>query len=188
MQNGIRVPAVALAAACCAVACGSNSTSSSSTPTPSNSSTPSAPFSPPVNPTATPAAAASPNGTYTVQVSLSGGDAVSGTFTEPVPSSSAHCAIPSDLSGTVGSRHVELQMSSASGPSSQQTLSPGDIQVVVDSDTWGVASASNAPHGSSGSLVRNADGSGSTAFQNLALQSDTAHQPQESGSITWTCA
>ena len=114
-----------------------------------------------------------------------------GTFTEALTlpaSSTAHCPIPSDLSGTVASRHVELQMSITSTPSTQQTLSPGDIQVVVDADTWGVASSSNAPHGSTGSLQRNADGSGSTAFQNLALQSDSSHQPQESGSITWTCA
>ena len=192
MHRALRVSTVSLVAGACAVACGSSTQSATQTPTPAtNSSTPSEPFSPPSGTTSTPTPGASSNGTYTVQVALTGGDAVQGTFTETLSasaSSTAHCPVPSDLSGSVGSRHVELQMTISSGPSTQQTLSPGDIQLIVDGDTWGVASASNAPHGSSGSLQRNADGSGSASFQNLALQSDPSHQPQESGSINWTCA
>ena len=129
------------------------------------------------------------NGTYSVQVSLTGSDPVQGTFTQTLTAGSAHCPVPSDLAGTINGTHVEVQMpitGSANGQS--RPLSPGDLQVNVGSDMWDVASASNAPHGTSGTLQRNADGSGSTSLQTLALQSDPSRQPQESGSITWTCS
>ena len=179
----LRTASTAATLAVFVAACGSSSTSpAAATPTPSPSPTPTPPFTPPAT---TPTPAPTPSGpAYTVQVSLTGSDAVSGSFSEPV----AQCAPPSDLSGTVASHLVELQIHVGGAASGQpQGLSPGDIDVVVDSDTWGVASSANAPHGSSGSLQRNADGSGTASFQNLALQSNSAKQPQESGSITWTC-
>jgi hypothetical protein len=125
-----------------------------------------------------------------VQVSLSGTDTVQGSFTQAIAgATSAHCPVPNDLAGTVSPQHVELQLpSTTSGIGQPQPLSPGDIQLTVDGHTWGVASASNAPHATTGTLQRNSDGSGSASFQNLALQSNSAQQPQESGSITWTCA
>ena len=127
------------------------------------------------------------NGTYNVTVSLTGTDLAQGTFTQPVdPGAISHCQPPNQLSGSVGGQHVQAQfVGSASG--TPQALSPGDLLLTVGSHTWGVASASNAPHGTSGTLQRNSDGSGSAQFQNLALQTSFGQQPQESGSITWTC-
>lgn len=123
-----------------------------------------------------------------MQVTLTGTDTAQGSFTQAAQGS-AHCPVPTDLAGDVSGSHVELQLpSAASGIGQPQTLSPGDLQVIVGAHTWGVASASNAPHATVGTLQRNSDGSGSTAFQNLALQSNPSQQPQESGSFTWTCA
>ena len=132
-------------------------------------------------------------GVYTVHVTANGSDAVDGSFTETLQLSSQatsqRCPVPSDLSGSIAGTRVELQMSQSSTGSGQpQQLSPGDIQFIVAADTWGVASAANAPHPSGGMLQRNGDGSGSLSFQNLALESNPSHQPQESGSIIWTCA
>lgn len=171
-------------------ACGS-----SSSPTPSHNSTPAAsatpsptgPFNPPGGTTPTPAAA--PNGTYSVQVSITGTDSVQGSFSQAIVAGSAHCPVPTDLAGTASGQHLEVQMPAAtSGIGQPQQLSPGDLQVIVGPHVWGVASASNAPHATSGTLQRNSDGSGSAAFQNLGLQTNPSQQPQESGSITWTCA
>lgn len=178
------LPASLLALGLFVTACGSGSSSTASPhghPSPAGGGatpTPSAPFTPPVT-TPTPSGPA-----YSVQVTLTGTDAVQGTFTQPV----SQCTPPTNLAGTVQAQHVELQIPSASPTGQSLPLSPGDIVVLVGSHSWGVFSASNAPHGSSGTLQRNSDGSGSTAFQNLALQGNLAQQPQESGSITWTCA
>jgi hypothetical protein len=147
--------------------------------------TASAPFTPGGSPSAT--SGGSPDGTYSVTVSLTGGDTVQGSFTQAVPAGGGHCSSPGQLSGSISSQQVTLQMA-ASGASGSQPLSPGDLLLTVGSHTWGVASASNAPHGTTGSLQRNSDGSGAAQFQNLALQSNVAQQPQESGSVTWTCA
>ncbi|MFN2581762.1 MAG: hypothetical protein ABR498_03365 [Candidatus Dormibacteria bacterium] len=131
------------------------------------------------------------NGTYTVNVSVNGTDNVQGSFIEPLTlsNSSAHCPVPSDITGDVSGKHIELQMPMNGAPTGQsQALSPGDLQLIIGSNTWGVASASNAPHGTSGTLKRNADGSGAADFQGLSLQSNPAQQPQESGAVTWSCA
>lgn len=128
------------------------------------------------------------NGTYDVTVSLTGTDLAQGSFTQPVdPSASSHCQPPNELSGSVGGQHVQAQFV-GTPTGTPQVLSPGDLLLTVGSHTWGVASASNAPHGTSGTVQRNSDGSGSAQFQNLALQTNFAQQPQESGSVTWTCA
>jgi hypothetical protein len=180
----------ALLSALGAVACGSGT---SSTPTAhatasAGGTTPTA--SPPFGTSTTThaTAGANPNGTYSVTVSLTGTDAAQGSFTQPVDASaSSHCAPPNQLGGSVGAQHVQIQFAGAP-PSGAQALSPGDLLLTVGSHTWGVASASNAPQGTSGTVQRNSDGSGSAQFQNLALQTNFSQQPQESGSITWTCA
>lgn len=179
----------ALLSALGAAACGSG-TSPTSTPhataRPGGSSpTASPPFSTTSTTTHT---TANPNGTYNVTVSLTGTDLVQGTFTQPVdPGASSHCQPPNQLGGGVGGQQVQAQFPGA--PSgTPQALSPGDLLVTIGSHTWGVASAANAPHGTSGTLQRNTDGGGSAQFQNLALQTNFAQQPQESGSITWTCS
>lgn len=181
--------AAALLSALGAVACGSGN---SSTPTAHSTArpggtTPTA--SPPFGTTSTTThTTGNASGTYSVTVSLTGTDLVQGTFTQPVdPGASTHCQPPNQLSGSPGGQHVQAQFTGT--PSgTPQALSPGDILLTIGSHTWGVASASNAPHGTSGTLQRNSDGSGSLQFQNLALQTNFAQQPQESGSITWTCA
>lgn len=172
-------PVVAVALG--AVACGPGS---SPTATPRHSPaggatpTPAAPFTPP------PSSSAAPSGpAYAVQVALSGTDTVQGTFSQPV----AQCSPPTNLAGTVQGQQVGLQMPGASPVGQSLPLSPGDIVVVVGAHNWGVASASNAPHASSGTLQRNSDGGGSAAFQNLALQGNLSQQPQESGTVIWTC-
>lgn len=177
----------ALLSALGAVACGSGN---SSTPTvhattPPGGATPTA--SPPFSTTTTTHTTANANGTYSVTVSLTGTDLAQGSFTQPVDAGGSRCQPPNQLSGNVGGQHLQAQF--AGSPSaSPQALSPGDLLLTIGSHTWGVASASNAPHGTSGTLQRNADGSGSAQFQNLALQTNFAQQPQESGSITWTCS
>ena len=182
----------ALLSALGAAACGSGT---SSTPTPHatakpGGTTPTA--SPPFSTTSTTSTSThttgNPNGTYNVTVSLTGTDLAQGAFTQPAdPGASSHCPPPNQLSGSVGGQHVQAQFTGAAS-GTPQTLSPGDLLLTVGSHTWGVASASNAPHGTSGTLQRNSDGSGSAQFQNLALQTNFAQQPQESGSITWTCS
>lgn len=181
--------ATALFLALGAVACGSGA---SSTPTarattrPSGTTpTASAPFSTTSTTTHT---TGNVNGTYNVTVSLTGTDLAQGSFTQPVdPGASTHCQPPNQINGSAGGQHVQAQFTGT--PSgTPQALSPGDLLLTVGSHTWGVASASNAPHGTSGTVQRNSDGSGSAQFQNLALQTNFAQQPQESGSITWTCA
>ena len=179
----------ALLCALGAVACGSGS---SSTPTARSTAQPGGPTptaSPPFSTTSTSThTTANANGTYTVNVSLTGTDLAQGSFTQPVdPSASSHCQPPNQLGGTVGGQHIQAQFTGA--PSgTPQVLSPGDLLLTVGTHTWGVASASNAPHGTTGTVQRNSDGSGNAQFQNLALQTNFAQQPQESGSITWTCA
>lgn len=188
----------ALLSALGAVACGSGS---SSTPTAHTTARPGGTTThttaQPGGTTPTPSATLSTtstttqttgNGTYNVTVSLTGTDQVQGAFTQAVdPGASSHCQPPNQLSGSVGGQHVQAQF--AGTPSATpQGLSPGDLLLTVGTHTWGVASASNAPHGTSGTLQRNSDGSGSAQFQNLALQTNFAQQPQESGSITWTCS
>ena len=171
-----------VAAALGAAACGSGS-SSTAKPTahPSSSTgttpTPTAPFTPPST-TATPSGPA-----YSVQVAVTGTDSVQGSFSQSV----AACAPATNLAGTVQGQRVGLQMPGASPVGQPLPLSPGDIVVIVGGHSWGVASAANAPRASSGTLQRNADGSGSATFQNLALQGNLSQQPQESGTITWTC-
>ena len=179
----------ALLSALGAVACGS---AASSTPTAHSTArpggtTPTA--SPPFSTTSTTThTTGNANGTYSVTVSLTGTDLAQGIFTQAVdPGASSHCQPPNQLSGSVGGQHVQAQFTGA--PSgTPQALSPGDLLLTVGSHTWGVASASNAPHGTSGTVQRNSDGSGSAQFQNLALETNFAQQPQEGGSITWTCA
>ena len=172
-----------------AVACGSGT---SSTPTPHATARPSgtAPTaSPPFSTTSTTThTTGNVNGTYNVTVSLTGTDPGQGNFTQPVdPAATSHCQPPNQLSGSAGGQHVQAQfVGTPSG--TPQTLSPGDLLLTIGSHTWGVASASNAPQGTSGTVQRNADGSGSAQFQNLALQTNFGQQPQESGSITWTCS
>lgn len=122
-----------------------------------------------------------------MQVSIAGTEAVQGSFTQAV-AGSARCPVPTDLTGTISGQHLDVQMPGTAGIGQARQLSPGDLQVRVGGDTWGVASASNAPHATTGTLQRNSDGSGSAVFQNLALESNPAQQPQESGSVTWTCA
>ena len=181
--------AAALLSALGAVACGSGA---SSTPTarattrPSGTTpTASAPFSTTSTTTHTTGNA---NGTYSVTVSLTGTDLAQGSFTQPVdPGASTHCQPPNQISGSAGGQHVQAQFTGTPSGTAQ-ALSPGDLLLTVGSHTWGVASASNAPHGTSGTVQRNSDGSGSAQFQNLALQTNFAQQPQESGNITWTCA
>lgn len=179
----------ALLSALGAVACGSGN---SSTPTAHSTAHPaggtptaSPPFSTSTNTTTQ--STANPNGTYNVTVSLTGSDPAQGSFTQPVDPGAGRCQPPNQLSGNAGGQHLQAQFA---GPPSAtpQTLSPGDLLLTVGSHTWGVASASNAPHGTSGTLQRNSDGSGSAQFQNLALQTNFAQQPQESGTITWTCS
>ena len=179
----------ALLSALAAVACGSGT---KRTPTAHSTARPggpaptaTAPFSTTSTTTHTTANA---NGTYTVTVSLTGTDVAQGSFTQLVdPGASSRCQPPNQLSGSVGGQHVQAQfVGTPSG--APQALSPGDLLLTVGSHTWGVASASNAPHGTSGAVQRNSDGSGSAQFQNLALETNFAQQPQESGSITWTCA
>lgn len=175
-----------------AAACGSTPSTPSPTPSRTGSqhatATPNGnpPFTPPpggTTPTPGPA-----NGTYSVQISLTGTDALQGSFAQPV-AGGVRCPVPSDLAGTVSGQHVDVQMPNAArGIGQPQQLSPGDLQVIVGGNTWGVASASNAPHATTGTLQRNSDGGGSTLFQNLALQSNPSQQPQESGTITWSCA
>ncbi len=135
------------------------------------------PFTPP--PSATPSGPA-----YSVQVALTGTDSVQGTFTQGV----GQCQAAGSLSGTVSGQQVTLLMPGSNVSGQAVTLSPGDLQVTVGGHVWGVASAANAPHATSGTLQRNTNGSGSAQFQNLALQGNSAQQPQESGTITWTCA
>ncbi|MBV8527416.1 MAG: hypothetical protein JOZ75_03790 [Candidatus Dormibacteraeota bacterium] len=182
--------ATALLSALVAVACGSGG---SSTPTAHSTArpggtTPTA--SPPFSTTSTSTTThttANPNGTYNVTVSLTGTDLAQGSFAQPVDPGGSRCQPPSQLSGSVGGQHVQAQFAGAPS-ATPQTLSPGDLLLTVGTHTWGVASAANAPHGTSGTLQRNSDGSGSAQFQNLALQTNFAQQPQESGSITWTCS
>ena len=172
-----------------AVACGSGT---SSTPTARATASPGGTTptaSPPFGTTTTTThTTANANGTYTVTVSLTGTDLAQGNFTQPVDAgASRHCQPPNQLSGSAGGQHVQAQfVGTPSG--TPQTLSPGDLLLTIGSHTWGVASASNAPHGTTGTVQRNADGSGSAQFQNLALQTNFGQQPQESGSITWTCS
>ena len=179
----------ALLSALGAVACGSGT---SSTPTAHSTARPGRPAptaSAPASTTSTTThTTGNANGTYNVTVSLTGTDPAQGSFTQPVdPGASSHCQPPNELSGTVSGPHVQAQfVGTPSG--TPQALSPGDLLLTVGNHTWGVASASNAPHGTTGTVQRNADGSGSAQFQNLALQTNFAQQPQESGSITWTCA
>lgn len=166
-------------------ACGSGSStpraSIQRSSTASSSPSPLAPFTPPAtNPTPT-GAASGP--AYHVQLTLSGTDAVQGTFSQSVSS----CSPPTDLAGTAQDVPVHLTMPGSAPVGQAQPLSPGDIQLTIGSHVWGVASASNAPHATSGMLQRNSDGGGSASFQNLALQSTPSQQPQESGTITWTC-
>ena len=176
----------------CVASCGSCGAASSTppvTPTVATTATPTPIFG---SPSASTSASATPGpngGVYTVQVSATGSDAVEGAFTATLAAgSAAHCPAPNDLSGTIAGTRIELQMPQGSPVNGQpQQLSPGDIQFTVGNNVWGVASAANAPHPSSGTLQRNSDGSGSASFQNLALQSDPSRQPQESGSVTWTC-
>ncbi|HEX6538636.1 MAG TPA: hypothetical protein VF155_05605 [Candidatus Dormibacteraeota bacterium] len=178
----------ALLFACGAVACGSGTSSSPTAraTAPPGGATPTA--SPPFGTsTTTSHTTANPNGTYTVTVSLTGTDLAQGSFTQPVDAGGSHCQPPNQLSGTVGGQHVQAQFAGAPS-ATPQTLSPGDLLLTVGSHTWGVASASNAPHGTSGTLQRSSDGSGSAQFQNLALETNFGQQPQESGSITWTCS
>ena len=186
----IRLPigAAAVAVSFGAVACGPTPSPTPSaqahtaTPGPTATPTPSAPFTPPGTPTPVVT-----NGTYSVTVAVSGTDNVQGSFTQAV-GASAHCSPPGQLSGTVSGQNITLQLSGAPPPVSVPVLSPGDMLLTLGTHTWGVASAANAPHGTTGSLQRDADGSGNAQFQNLALQSNFAQQPQESGSVTWTCA
>lgn len=116
-------------------------------------------------------------------MALTGTDTVNGGFTQSISS----CSPPSDLTGTVQGQSVDVKMPASAPIGTPQQLSPGDVTLTVGSHVWGVASASNAPHATSGTLQRNTDGGGSAAFQNLALQSNPAQVPQESGTITWTC-
>ena len=181
------LPAAVLLFSVGAVACGSNSspTATSHTTTSSGATTAAPPpFTPGGGPTPT---SGGVNGTYSVNVSVTGTDTVQGSFTQAVPGPGGKCPPPNQLSGSVSGQQITLQMPQ-SGSSAPQALSPGDVLLTIGSRTWGVASASNAPHGTSGMLQRNTDGSGSVQFQNLALQSNFAQQPQESGSVTWTCA
>ena len=122
-------------------------------------------------------------------VAVSGTDNVQGSFTQAVDAGAGtHCSPPGQLSGTVSGTNITLQLTGAPPPVTVPVLSPGDLLLTLGTHTWGVASAANAPHGTAGSLQRNADGSGTAQFQNLALQSNFGQQPQESGSVTWTCA
>lgn len=100
---------------------------------------------------------------------------------------SSSCPPPSELSGSVGDEHVDLRIHVPGATGGPRQLSPGDIDVVLNDGTWSVGSSSNAPHGTSGTLQSSANGSGSVSVQNLYLQSNPSTQPQESGSITWSC-
>src|SRR4029077_12189830 len=152
------------------VACG-GAPSSSSSRTPSESPT-AQPHSP----------------VFSVHVMTTGRDAVDGTFAvRPVLAGGVStCIVPTDLSGTVAGHHFELQINGAGAAVGQQKpLSPGEVLLVIDSDTWAVGSAANAPHATAETLLRNTDGGGELVFQDLYSQSDPSAQPQESGSVSW---
>ena len=122
---------------------------------------------------------------YMVQTSLTGTDVVSGSFTA---AASGGCVAPNDVRGTVGGHSVDLHISAmVAQPGQAQGLSPGDITVTFDADTWSVGSAANSPKPSSGSLQVNADASGTVTFQNLYLSSSAGSMSLEGGQFSWTC-
>jgi hypothetical protein len=131
-------------------------------------------------------AVTSPSGpAYSFAVSLSGADAVQGSAGAPA---AGGCGTPTGFSATVGGAQVRFEINNRSAPAGQPVqLSPGDIVVQVGADVWNVGSSSNAPHGTTGTLVHDTDGSGAATFMDLYLAADPMRTPQESGSIRWTC-
>jgi len=126
---------------------------------------------------------------YTVTVALTGKDQLGGTFAAHPggnPSSNG-CAVVSELSGTLGANRIDLQINTSAPAGQPAVLSPGDLNLIIDADNWGVGSSANAPQGTTGTLERRPDGSGSLTFANLYLQSNPAQEPQESGTVRWTC-
>ena len=126
---------------------------------------------------------------YTVHVSVSGRDSVAGSFvlSPVVAGGSATCLVPNDLSGSVGRHHVDVLIKSGVVGPTSQPLSPGAVELTIDSDTWTVGSSANTPTGTTGTLQRDPNGGGDLEFQNLALRGSPSSQPQESGSVTWSC-
>lgn len=143
------------------------------------------------SPTATvapsPSISASPSAagalTFHVELALGGADPVHGAFDQAA--AAGGCGAPFHLAGDTGGHHVVITLL-ASGPNGGVNLSPGDLTVTVDADTWAYGSSANGPAGSSGSVSIN-NGTAALAFLNLQLQSDRAHTPQESGAVQWTC-
>jgi hypothetical protein len=182
---------VAAAIGIALAACGSstpnrNSSASSSSTSAAEASSPAAGAS--TAPGSSAPANAAGAVTFSVRVALTGKDAVSGSFIAraALAPGVSGCVSPSELTGNVGGHHVDLQINTSGGVNQQASLSPGDVNLIIDSDIWGVGSSANAPQGTSGTLQRSIT-HGALAFQDLYLQSNPAQVPQESGSITWTC-
>jgi hypothetical protein len=137
--------------------------------------------SPASTPTETPPAAPA----YSFTLRLSGADPIEGNARTPA---AGGCGTPSGFATTIAGTQVRFQINNRDAPAGQPVqLSPGDIVVQVGSDVWNVGSSSNAPHGTEGTLVHNADGSGAATFTDLYLAADPMRTPQESGSVSWTC-
>jgi hypothetical protein len=129
----------------------------------------------------------SPGPWYTFQVTLSGSDALQGSLR--VPAGAGGCGLPSGFTGAIAGREVRFAINNRSEPTGQSApLSPGDITLQVGGDTWNVGSSANAPQGTTGALQHGAAGSGRAGFANLYLVSNPMHTPQESGTISWSCA
>jgi hypothetical protein len=122
-----------------------------------------------------------------MQVALTGLDPVQGTATVPAADG---CVTPTSISATYGTHLVTLKINAqmAAGQTSQP-LSPGDISVTIDTDTWTTTDSANAPQGSSGTLTETSGGNGNVTVQHL-FDSSSAQGPSsdESGTISWTCA
>ena len=184
----VRRLSIAVAAGLFAAGCGGGGGAPTPAGSASTSTTSSTSTTATTETTTLPASATTTAGgvAYIVQASLSGSDSVQGSFTSH---NAGACGAPEHLTGIIGAHSISVLTPVGQGATAGQavSLTPGDVTVQVDSDTWVVGSSSNAPQGSSGQFEYMSNGSGTLTFQNLALSSNPARQPQESGSFQWTC-
>jgi len=140
-----------------------------------------------LSPPSTSASASSTGAMYTMVVNLRGVDTVQGTATVTAQDG---CVQPKTIGASYGPHQVTLVLNVTPAPNSPPvSLSPGDAILTVDTNTWTVASAANAPQPTTGTVSATGASSGTLSVQHMFAQSTpVGPSSDEGGTITWSCA